>query len=251
MENMATPEMNLDASSSSKRRKLSTSNTDGSKKSNEIYYFTPPITPDPPVSVVPTTTLKVTVPERQVTPEEQRRIKLRVAAARRWVPKLQTPFPKNKEIREAYQYKLMRHYTDGQPQVPVIRPQINTSPRVDALRKRFPLLKTPQCASSSSANLQGTRKWADPKKTDSDEIARHQMLLQRNKQITQSPIGQKLAWEAFSSREQDRMDRGREALMLSGLWDADLEKEERGQANNLPEWRKAKTSQFANGQKLS
>ncbi|KAI2478089.1 hypothetical protein Ptr902_10284 [Pyrenophora tritici-repentis] len=232
IDNMATPKTSLGASTSSKRRKLSPSNADNSTKSSEIYYSTPPITPDQPISIVPTTTLKVTIPERQTTLEEQRKIKLRVAAARRWVPKLQNPFPKNKEIREAYQYKLMRHYTDGQPQVPVIRPPIATSPRVDALRKHFPLLKTPQS-------------------TNSDEIARNQMLLHRNKQITRSPIGQKLAWEAFSSREQDRIDRGREALMRSGLWDDDLEKEQRGQANNLPEWRKAHTGQFAKGNKLS
>ena len=243
---MTTPKPSLGTSTASKRRKLSPSNAQSSMKSNGVDYLTPPITPGPPIPIeTPTINLKVVIPERQISPEEQRRIKLRVAAARRWIPKLQKPFPKKKEIKDAYQYKLMRHYTDGQTQVPVIRPHIDTSPRVEVLRKRFPLLKPPSVTPSSSANIHSTGRSKGRKNMSGDVLARDQMLLQQNKAITQSPLAQKLAWEAFSSQEADRIDRGRDALMCSGLWDDDLEKEAQGLANNLPEWRKARTGQFA------
>ena len=244
---MTTRKLSLDTSTVSKRRKLSPSNAQSSVESNDVDYLTPPMTPGPPISVeTPTMDLKVVIPERQISPEEQRRIKLRVAAARRWIPKLQKPFPSKKEIKDAYQYKLMRHYTDGQAQVPVVRPHIDTSPRVDVLRRRFPLLKPTSVTPSSSASIYRTGRSKGRKVMDSDVLVRDQMLLQQNKAITQSPLAQKLAWEAFSSREADRIDRGREALICSGLWDNDLEKEAQGLANNLPEWRKARTGQFAN-----
>lgn len=143
----------------------------------------------------------------------------------------------------------MRHYTDGDAPVPVIRPPVNRSQRVDSLRQQFPLLKPPPGA-SSSADTHETRTPTLHDGDSSEEIARQRVLLQQNKEITQSPLAQRLAWDAFSTREKGRIDRGREAMLHSGLWDDDLGKEARGVANNLPDWRKGNTGQFVREEDL-
>ncbi|RMZ71560.1 nad(P)-binding protein [Pyrenophora seminiperda CCB06] len=240
---MASSKLTLNSSVTTKRQKLLLPSSD----SYTEKYMTPPVTPDPAVSVVHTTSLRVIIPQRQIPPEEQRRIKLRVGAAERWVPKLQKPFPTNKEIKDAYPYKLMRHYTDGRILAPVIRPPIDRSPRVDDLRRRFPLVQPPSSAPPSSTILRGTKRKRD-QGADGDENSKYKVLLRQNKEITRSPFAQKLAWKAFSTLE--RASRGREAMMLSGLFADDLEREALGLANNLPEWKKVNTGRYANEGKI-
>jgi hypothetical protein len=191
--------------------------------------------------------LKLEIPRPEITKEEQRRIKRHISDARRWRPKLQRPYPDNGEIKAAYKYKLMRHYPD--PLAPAmsnfVKPRIDRSPRVENLLKRFPLLatsveaSTPSTTSTVTGNSRGARlaEWAKDK-TEMEH-------LRDNMRITSSESAQKLAWEAFSSREQNRVDRGRNAMMHSGLWSDDLLKEDSGVANELPEWRKTKTGRFA------
>jgi len=165
------------------------------------------------------------------------------------VIKLQNPFPKNKEIREAYRYKLMRHYTseDVSAEPNFIKPHIDRSPRVDLLRERFPDLSTSLDVSKGSTDTSYNAKptGCDKTRRITAEEEKYNELLRKNKRITRSPAAQKLAWHAFSSREKDRVDRGREAMMQSGLSNDELEKEAVGIPNALPEWRKRKTGRFA------
>jgi hypothetical protein len=194
-----------------------------------------------------TVRLKLEIPQSEISKEEQRNLKLRRAAADRWISKLQRPFPKNKEIKDAYKYKLMRHYTD--PLAPTIsdfvKPRIDRSPRVENLLKLYPFPEdSPQASRPSTMDLE-TQNSEKAKLVEWADIKTQEEALRENMRITSSTSAQKLAWEAFSSRERDRIDRGREAMMQSGLWSDDLLKENFGVANELPEWRKTKTGRFA------
>ncbi|KAH5099521.1 hypothetical protein HBI21_053840 [Parastagonospora nodorum] len=204
-------------------------------KRDTSYLSTPP----------ETMSLRVTIPEPVVTKDDQRALAIRRAAARRWIPKLQGPFPKRREIGEAYKLKLMRHYTSpttsSEPNF--IKPHIDVSPRVDRLRQRFPKVLT----SIPKLNLQvpGPMACAPPKATQGRKSEENNMQLKMNKNITKSEAAQRLAWKSFSATERDRIDRGREAMMESGLMVDDLNSEQRGTKNGLPEWRKKNTGKFA------
>jgi hypothetical protein len=241
----ATSGVDSDTTTAFKRRRLSPTNlsisTDIARNSD---LLTPPLSP-PPELAARTMRLKLEIPRPEISKEEQTKLKMRQSYARRWIPKLQRPFPKNTEIKEAYQYKLMRHYTD--PLAPAIsdfiKPRIDRSPRVESLLKRFPIL--PNSGASSSAAYATTAKTSRAHKGDGSNEVTNNRELQQNMSITSSVSAQKLAWEAFSSREQDIIDRGREAMMQSGLWTDDLARENVGMANELPEWRKTRTGRFA------
>jgi hypothetical protein len=196
---------------------------------------------------VRTIRLKLEIPQLEISKEEQRNLKRRKAAADRWIAKLQKPFPKNKEIKDAYKYKLIRHYTD--PLIPAIsdfvKPRIDRSPRVETLLKCYPFLEDSPEASRPSTMDPETENSEEAMLVDWAEIITQEGALRENMRITSSTSAQKLAWEAFSSRERDRIDRGREAMMQSGLWSDDLLKENFGVANELPEWRKTRTGRFA------
>ena len=69
--------------------------------------------------------------------------------------------------------------------------------------------------------------------------------LQRNLFITQTEYAQQLAWQSFSLPEWGRVDRGREAMIQSGLVPDDLELEAVGRGNRLPDWKKPWTGRFA------
>jgi hypothetical protein len=241
-ERAPTSEASSDSATAYKRLRLSppssSVSTDTKRRSD---LPTPPSSP-PLERVVRTMRLKLEIPKPELTKEEQRALKLRPLYAQRWRPKLQRPFPKNKEIKDAYKYKLMRHYTD--PLAPAIsnffKPRIDRSPRVENLLKRFPLPATSFGASNTETGNSREAMLAEWARTRT-QIEQ----LRNNMRITSSESAQKLAWEAFSSREQDRVDRGREAMMQSGLWSDDLLKESYGVANELPEWRKTRTGRFA------
>jgi hypothetical protein len=215
-------------------------------QSGEASLITPPSSTPPE-----TMSLRLIIPQLQPTKGDQRALANREAAAKRWIPKLQRPFPKRKEISEAYNLKLMRHYpspvtsqiinqttstvtastTSLEPNF--IKPHIDVSPRVINLLKGFPKVYTPDSDVHAS-----TRSYASIASTASTEIiytGKDNMLLQENKSITSHNFGQRLAWHCFSATERDRIDRGREAMMVSGLAQDDLAKERKGVHNGLPE----------------
>jgi hypothetical protein len=101
--------------------------TNESYKSNDSSVCTPSL-----VTLPATASLRVLIPQPVLTKDDHRNTKIRQAAARRWVSKLRKPFPKQKEITEAYNLKLMRHYrpltTKREPDF--VKPRIDTSPRV-------------------------------------------------------------------------------------------------------------------------
>ncbi|KAI4711075.1 hypothetical protein J4E89_003639 [Alternaria sp. Ai002NY15] len=155
--------------------------------------MTPSKTPSSPDKS--TMRLKLEIPRRDISKEEERKLKIRKAAAKRWVPNLQRPPPQLKEINAAYNNKLMRHYTDGTaaPSDNIIRPPINRSARVDALLATLPLQpaqKLPKPLSQEQAEHR--------------EQVRVAALLEPNRKITESAYAKELAKEAFSSNGKPR-----------------------------------------------
>jgi len=234
---------NDDTANTNKRRRLTPptrldtpfiSSGEGHGKQDTSYSSTPP----------ETMSLRVTIPEPVVTKEDHRTLAIRRAAAQRWVSKLQGPFPKRKEIGEAYKLKLMRHYTSpttsSEPNF--IKPRIDVSPRVDRLRQQFPRVLT--SIPKLRLLVPGSMHFAPPRATQ-DRKHEDNMQLKMNKTITKSEAAQRLAWQSFSATEKDRIDRGREAMMESGLITDDLISERCGTRNGLPEWRKKITGKFA------
>lgn len=190
---------------------------------------------------MPTMRLKLEIPQPEISKEEDRKLKIQKAAAERWQPKLKRPFPRKREIKDAYKNKLMRHYTDETtaPSGEWMKPHINRSARVDALRKGFPLLST---------SAHGPQKSSIKTPAERDEENWRQQLLRENQNITQSEYAKKLAFEAFSARKEDRINRNRQAMMISGLLPRDIQKEKRGIKNALPDWIKVNTGRFAKAQ---
>lgn len=176
------------------------------------------------------------IPQLEISKEQERKLKIQKAAAKRWAPNLQRPPPQLKEINAAYNNKLMRHYTNetAAPSNTFIRPSINRSARVDSLLASLPL--QPAKASEKSYSQ---------KQAERSEEARRAILLQQNKRITESDYVKKLAWEAFSSNDQERKNHERHSMMISGLKVEEIQKERKGKDNKLPDWRKAKTGRFA------
>ncbi|KAL6152511.1 hypothetical protein ACJQWK_04513 [Exserohilum turcicum] len=213
--------------------------------SNAEGLQTPPKSPPKP-SNPRGMRLTLQIPKSKVSKEEQRTLKVRKAAAERWAPKLQNPFPNHREIKEAYPCKLLRHYT-GEAPAEVIRPQINKSARVDNLLKQFPVLST-----SSAGFPNNIQDMAEPEYQNlAQDIAEEDDLQKRwlhyNMSVTHSEAAQKLAWQAFSTSERGRVGRGREAMVISGLDLEDLHLEKQRLPNFLPDWCKAKTGRYAEG----
>jgi hypothetical protein len=216
-----------------KRRRLSPSSLDSSdlsSRSSKITSYTPPSSAPPE-----TKCLRITIPRQEPTLDERRKLAIRRAAAKRWEEKLERPFPKGKEIRDAYELKLMRHYkrAPGTSEPNFTKPTIDVSPRVVGLLQSFPKMVT------SPSDLQNQ---------DSSIVAEAQLVesarLKANQDITKSESARQLAWQSFSSTETDRVNREREAMMESGLIVDDLIKESHGYKNGLPEWKKWRTGKF-------
>jgi hypothetical protein len=232
-------------SQANKRRRLSLpkSSSSSSTKSNtsgQVDLDTPPSS-----APRPTMSLRLTIPQPELNKEDQRKFAIRRVAAERWKSKLQRPFPLGREIREAYKLKLMRHYTNpSTPSMPdFIKPRIDHSPRVTGLLKQFPLLNTSNTGPRGPAL--GAAPALPPTTVQILKTEQDYMQLTANKSITRSEDAQRLAWKNFSATESDRIDRGREAMMESGLVVDDLVKEDRGLKNGLPEWKKLHTGKFA------
>jgi hypothetical protein len=194
--------------------------------------------------------LRLTIPQEEVTKGDRRTLAIRRAAAERWKPKLQDPYPKGKEIGSAYKLKLLRHYasqqTSSEPNF--VKPRINFSPRVNKLLTRFPKMNALRTGRAPPAP--GFVALELPSPAHDFQQEREHAQLRINKNITRSEEVQRLAWKSFSATESDRIDRGREAMMESGLVVDDLLREDRGQRNGLPEWRKLHTGKFASEESL-
>jgi hypothetical protein len=229
---------NYDTSRANKRRRLSPPSLNPSPstkliRDDEADLYTPP-TSAPPETI----SLRLTIPHDKPTKENHRTLAIRRAAAERWKPKLQKPFPKGKEISNAYKPKPLRY---SEPNF--IKPRIDVSPRVTGLLKRFPEVDT--SASSPRSSAAGFVPVGQPSPIQVLQTEEDYMRLRQNKLITRSEQAQQLAWQSFSATEKDRIDRGREAMLESGLVVDDLIKEDKGLRNGLPEWRKMRTGRFA------
>lgn len=195
-----------------------------------------PTTPPPSAQAPPTTSLKLTIPQTHPTRSQQRNLTRRRADAQRWKPKLQRPYPGRGEIKAAYPLKLMRHYPNPNtvPEPDFVKPRIENSPRVNRLLEKFPLVNTTIPIIHQPMSPRALRKEADS-------------ALHSNRNATRSDAAQRLAWLAFSLPEEGRVDRGREAMMQSGLVTDDLDQEAKGERNGLPEWKKYATGRFRAG----
>lgn len=151
----------------------------------------------------------------------------------------------------------MRHYPNASAQVDsnFIKPRIDKSPRVSRLLEQFPLIDT-----ARPGSLKVSRQFTRPS-TPADQaipfsarvvemldVCKAHGELQTNIDITGTAHAQRMAWQAFSRTEHDRVDRGREAMIQSGLPVDDLWREAIGQPNRLPEWKKHGTGRFAKEQ---
>jgi hypothetical protein len=257
---------NGNAKHQNKRRKLSTQGSESLKNiymSGEAGFITPP-----PSETSETICLRLIIPHKQLTKEDHRTLAVRQAAAKRWIPKLQKPFPKGKEITEAYKLKLMRHYpspgtSPGTSPAPVpnnspikfqntppatcwepnfVKPPIAYSPRVTELLKRFPKVHTSDPGMQAPASGSASIAYTTP--SEIEFIGDTIQELRTNYAITRRMSVRRLAWQCFSATERDRIDRGREAMMISGLDENELRKEKLGFPSELPEWRKQHTSKF-------
>jgi hypothetical protein len=214
-----------------------------------------PPTPSSSVAAVTTMALKLAIPQEQLTRDELAKLNRHKSDAERWKPKLQRPYPNNTEIKRAYPLKLLRHYPDSttQPEPDFLRPKIDKSPRVSRLLQQFPLLETKKQPLTTiyptpSPVTPMTR--AIPLSARMEDLERAEQTnteLQWNKYITETDHAQQLAWLSFSLPEQNRIDRGRECMIHSGLDEGDLQLELQGWQNGLPEWKKPWTGRFANG----
>ena len=148
----------------------------------------------------------------------------------------------------------MRHYHGASAQVDsnFVKPKIDKSTRVSRLLERFPLINTARSVQSKGAHhlpsVVTTLEQAQPLSSRCGELTATReahVELQKNLWITRTEHAQRLAWQSFSRTEQDRIDRGREAMVQSGLFTDDLKMEATGQWNRLPEWKKPKTGRFA------
>lgn len=205
-------------------------------------------------------TLKLIIPQQQTSLEQQRKLNRRRADAERWKPKLQRPYPKLTEIKTAYPLKLMRHYPDANTctHPNFVRPRIDKSARVSRLLERFPLMDTTHAGRAghgerlpSPASPIDQAIPLSARREDLKEARSAHVDLQSNMHITQSEQAQRLAWQSFSLPEKGRIDRGREAMMHSGLITDDLRLEATGERNNLPDWKKPCTGRFAKGRQAA
>lgn len=216
----------------------------------EFYDISGSIARTPAMITPPATaSLSVVIPQPVLTKDDHRNIKFRQAAALRWKPRLRKPFPKRREITEAYNLKLMRHYkrSNKLPEPNFIKPRIDTSPRVMKLLRQFPAAGLPIMGRQrlEAGNPPGTYATT----AQISQLEQDAGNLQMNKRITSSEYGRQLAWQSFSATERDRIDNGRRALIESGLVAEDLIKERQGVKNGLPEWKKQFTGKYAAGRK--
>jgi hypothetical protein len=231
---------------------------------SSAFYMTPPRSA-PPSSGKPTVSLALRIPEHVPDLKERRELGARKGAAKRWMPKLQNPFPGNKEIKKAYSLKLMRHYPAALEPASLqslgtsatapttssssstssfasaiqvadadfVKPVIQKSARMTKLLKTFPALSIPPAA----CNPMTAQKFATREQGDL-------INLRDNRLATVSREVVKLAWKDFARPD----DNPRKEVMLeSALPQEELRKERRGIANDLPEWKKWRTSKFLAG----
>jgi hypothetical protein len=134
--------------------------------------------------------------------------------------------------------KLLRHYNTVPfvPESDFVKPPIAKSARVRKLLKSFPI-DTPKQATATTSNERAR---------DLSAALFSNRNLQENFGITNSRIGRAQAWLSYSGQDPEmEEDDDREYMMVSGLSETDLAKEERFEENYLPDWRKIHTGEFA------
>ena len=224
--------------------------------------YSMPLRDAPTTSTMPSVSLTLRIPKHVPDAKERKELGARKAAAKRWVPKLQNPFPKDSEIKRAYSLKLMRHYpaapvpaTSQSVETPASaqttlstnssissstsatstldatfeKPVIQKSDRVTKLLKKFPTMKVSRIAFNGITT---------------QDLAHDQMVsdtIHANKRNTLSQHALRLAWKDFAEPDENP---GREAMVESALPLEELMKEHRGIPNSLPEWKKYNTSKF-------
>jgi hypothetical protein len=243
---------------SARRIKCQRTLSPSTASSSDLHLFMPcnDAPPTPPASAerAATMALRLVIPQEATSREQQRMINRHRADAERWKPKLQRPYPNKTEIKSAYPLKLMRHYSDApaQSDLNFVKPKIDDSPRVSRLLEQFPLIDTTQPVKSKGAKRSPSpteplaqMKTLSSRKEELTDARQAHGGLQSNITITQTEQAQRLAWQSFAQTERDRMDRGREAMIQSGLFTDDMKMELAGQRNKLPEWKKCNTGRFA------
>jgi hypothetical protein len=232
-----------------KRRRLSPPNMEPSLECDAKNLVPTLLTPPQSSKGPETLSLRLMIPKNAPSKQEQRTLAIRRASAQRWQTKLQRPFPLQSEIKQAYNLKLMRHYPNTLTTIEpnFVKPRIDTSARVDRLLRRFPLPTIRAVNQNDQLNAVHPvyyYKALSFLAHDVREAELSNITLQTNRAITASEYAQRLAWKNFSTQERNRIDRGREAMLQSGLHTDDLDLEVLGRANKLPEWRKEYTSRF-------
>ncbi|KAH6616563.1 hypothetical protein C7974DRAFT_47508 [Boeremia exigua] len=214
---------------------------------NEGFPPTPPLSVTGPVTMA----LKLTIPQEHISREQQKKLNRRKLDAERWKPKLQRPYPKWSEMKIAYPLKLMRHYPDATARVQAnfVKPRIDKSPRLSHLLEQFPLMESTQRSHAGGMSDPLTPvDQAIPLSARLGDLKEAQLAhrgLQKNIDITKTEHAQRLAWRSFALPEQGRIDRGREAMIQSGLPTDDLILEAAGRRNDLPDWKRPWTGRFA------
>jgi hypothetical protein len=232
-----------------KRRRLSPPTLEASLECDAADPVPTLLTPPKSAKTPRTLSLRLIIPYTEPSKEEQRTLAIRRSCARRWQTKLQRPFPLQSEIKQAYKLKLMRHYPNTliTTEPDFVKPRIDFSPRVDRLLRRFPLPTYRTVDQDSRSDIVRPVYYYQALSTrarDVREAEASNISLQYNMTVTASEYAQRLAWKNFSTTERNRIDRGREAMLQSGLRTDDLDLEVQGRRNKLPEWRKKYTSRF-------
>ncbi|PSN67341.1 hypothetical protein BS50DRAFT_467044, partial [Corynespora cassiicola Philippines] len=182
----------------------------------------------PPTSASPATTpLKLQIPQSNAAPNAKRLEASRRTAAKKWEPKLQNPFPEQKEIKRAYPMKLMRHYpaeADDIPESNFVKPEIKKSERVTKLLRSFPGL--------APLVVDRTRRVMRAETTNE--------TLKVNKRNTSTDSAMRLAWHCFAIPERST----RAPMMQSGFDSSDWIRENDFKPNSLPGWMKWNTSKY-------
>ncbi|KAL6704346.1 hypothetical protein ACN47E_008302 [Coniothyrium glycines] len=207
-------------------------------------------TPPCPPSSTPALSMRLTlqIPHPQPpSKQEQTRQKKRTASAARWTSALTRPYPTSREIREAYDLKLLRHYGANPAQasaaLPFIKPAMQKSARVEKLMRAFPVT-LPAVVSPSDRLLIRRPGAAAARVHDTPSTGPAQLLA--NQRITSSEYAQRLAWRCFATSGPGSRHDSRDAMLLSGLRSADLDTEASGRAQDqVPDWRRERMERYA------
>ncbi|KAH3939687.1 hypothetical protein HBH98_244170 [Parastagonospora nodorum] len=191
--------------------------------------------------------LRVTVPRADHGIVKNKTLNER-RASRSKHAKLQQPYLSLTELNAAPNLALVRHYPrqphDANGEDNFVKPRIQTSARVKGLLRNYPITSAADYSdieyASDDFNL---RPRLDTGGVKTQVVVNRTLAL--NEYHTGGRKAKRIAWECFATEETDRVDRGREAMIVSGLLTTDLDAEEDGRPNHLPPWRQWSTNKLA------